>query len=144
MSIPAPDISSRPFHLSVACDLVASPSQLFAGWTKHLDRWLAAPGTVILQPQVDTAFCFETHHGSARHPYYGRILRLVPNELLELVWLSTGTQRLESILTLEFLPQGSGARLQITHAGLPDAQTRDEHEAVWPILMQELDRVCQQ
>lgn len=142
MTIPPPDVSSRPFRLTVQVQLATSPHRLFQGWTERLDQWLAAPGTVIMRPEPNTAFYFETHHRTERHPYYGRFIRLIPGALIEMVWLSTGTQRAETILTLEFTATDQGSSVQLTHSGLPDEQTRLEHEQVWPLILQELDRHC--
>jgi len=51
-----PDLSSRPFALKVERLMEASPEVLFKAWTKYFDRWFAAPGSVMMQGEVNTAF----------------------------------------------------------------------------------------
>ena len=57
-----PDLSKRPFHLKVIRIMEAAPSVLFNAWTKQFDHWFAAPGSVIMQGEVNTAFFFETEY----------------------------------------------------------------------------------
>jgi uncharacterized protein YndB with AHSA1/START domain len=92
-----------------------------------------------MQPQVDTAFYFETHHGEARVPYYGRFIRLEPDRLLQFTWLSTGTQHTETVITIQLAPDGTGTRVQLNHAGFPSQELRDAHQEFWPIFLQEID-----
>lgn len=136
-----PDLSARPLQTNIVCELVIPPSVVFKAWTEQLDRWLATPGTLLMRPEVNSAFFFETHHGSERQPYYGRFLQLVPDQRIELVWLSTGTKRTETVLTLELTPQGSGTQVKLTHAGFPDEEARLAHEQAWPVFLQKLDEV---
>jgi uncharacterized protein YndB with AHSA1/START domain len=117
----------------------SAPRVLFRAWTDRLDRWLASPGTLLISPEPDTAFYFETHHGKDRHCYYGRIVRLERDRLVELTWLSTGTKRAETLITVELTPEGDGTRLRLTHAGFPDEDLRKAHEEAWPMFLAQLD-----
>jgi uncharacterized protein YndB with AHSA1/START domain len=136
-----PDLSSRPLRATVERRMNASPGALFRAWTEELDRWLAAPGTVLMRPEPDSAFYFETHHGEERHPYYGRFLRLERDRRVEMTWLSTGTERAETVLTVELAPDGSGTRLRLDHAGFPSERLRAAHEEAWPVFLAGLDEV---
>lgn len=52
-------------------------------------------------------------------PSYGRFLRLVPNELLELTWLSTGTQHTETVITIVLTAVDKGTQVKLAHAAFP-------------------------
>lgn len=60
MPISWPDLSARPFQLTVERLMEAPPDVLYQAWTKQFDRWFAAPGSVIMQGEVNTVFFFET------------------------------------------------------------------------------------
>lgn len=137
-----PDLSTRPLRMNITCTLAVPPATVFAAWTKHLDRWLAAPGTILVTPAVNTAFYFETHHetadGLARQPYYGRFLRLVRDELIELTWLSTGTQHTETVITIGLTAVDAGTQVKLTHAGFPNQELMQAHETAWPMFLQQI------
>ena len=97
-----PDLSSRPFQLSVERTMTTSPSVLFQAWTVHFDRWFAAPGTLLMKPVVDAPFFFEARFEGQRHPHYGRFLKLEADRIVQLTWLTgdPGTKGADVIPTL--------------------------------------------
>ena len=141
----APDLSQRPFQISVERDMAASPEALYEAWTRRFDAWFAAPGTVQAQGEVETPFFFEVHAGGARHPHYGRFLRLEPGRLVELTWVTGagGTQGAETVVTVELEPAASGTHLRLRHAGFANEESARGHEQAWPHVLTHLDETLQ-
>jgi uncharacterized protein YndB with AHSA1/START domain len=147
-AIRIPDLSSRPFELAVQHSSGATPAKLYEAWTSGFDRWFAAPGSMLMRPEVDAVFFFETEFKPEsaadvqRHPHYGRFLRLEPNELVEMTWVTgaLGTEGAETIVTVQFKPEAAGARVHLKHAGFANAASRDRHRDAWPMVLSHLEQ----
>jgi uncharacterized protein YndB with AHSA1/START domain len=137
-----PDLASRPHNLSVELTVTLPPSAVFRAWTENLDQWFAAPGTLLMKPVVDSPFFFETRFEGQRHAHYGRYLRIEPDALIELTWVTgnPGTMGAETLLTIEFSPLQDGTSVHLTHAGFSDEESRDGHEKAWPLVFDHLEQ----
>lgn len=136
-----PDLAARPFHLSVERTMHATPSTLFRAWIEQFDRWFATPGTLLMKAEVNAVFFWEVQHEGSRYPHYGRFLRLESDRLVEMTWLTGpgGTNGAETVVTVELVPEGTGTRLRLTHAGFLDQKARDGHEQAWSGILAHLD-----
>ena len=143
-----PDLSARPFDLSLARRMPIKAAAIYDAWTRRFDLWFAAPGSVLMRPEVDAPFFFETvfklpDTGEIRrHPHYGRFLRLAPDRLVELTWLTGegGTEGAETVVRVELDADGRATTVRLTHSGFPNAAARDCHAQAWRAVLEQLEK----
>ena len=132
-----PDLAARPFSLVAERIMAASPAELYHQCTQQFGLWFADPGSILMRAAVNTPFFFTAGGG---HPLYGRFLRLESERLVELTWVTDATQGTETVVTLELSAHGAGTAVLLTHAGFPNAATRDRHEKSWPNVLRQWDQ----
>src|ERR1700730_4531724 len=150
-----PDLSGRPLDLVAEHVFAVRAAALYEAWTRGFDRWFAAPGSVLMRAEVNAVFFFETEFKpdsqsvAQRHPHYGRFLRLIVDQLVEITWVTGpgGTDGVETIVTVELQAASdtrggplSGTRLRLTHAGFLTAAARDRHKEAWPMVLAQLEK----
>jgi hypothetical protein len=146
-----PDLSARPFDLQVRHSSAHLPADLYRAWTIGFDTWFAAPGSVQMIAAAGAPFYFETEFrpeqaaAVQRHPHYGRFLRLIENQLVQLTWVTglMGTEGAETVVSVDFEANDNGTLLQLSHAGFANAASRDRHAQAWPLVLGQMEQKLQ-
>lgn len=110
--------------------------KLFNAWTNEFDVLFAEPGSVLMTGKENTPFFFETEFKPGinsdlqRHPNYSRFLRIVPNQLIKLTWVTgeAGTKGSETVVAVELTTIDEKTLLKLTHSGFPDEESKNRHQ----------------
>jgi uncharacterized protein YndB with AHSA1/START domain len=70
---------------------------------------------------------------------FGIVREVVPNAKLVYTWAWRGTPDRESLVTVEFKPDGRGTLLTLTHEHFYDEPARDRHQAGWNGVLDKLE-----
>lgn len=117
---------------------------LYRAFTSGWGTWFGEPDSARIRAAVGEPFFFavaqrfEDGREPVRHPHYGRFLRLEPNALVSLTWVTGagGTGGAETTLTVHLDEIAGGfTRITLTHDGFVTAEARDAHEKAWPMIL---------
>jgi uncharacterized protein YndB with AHSA1/START domain len=117
--------------------------RVFAAWLDpaSLAQWMC-PGdvtsaTVDVDARVGGTFRIVMAHGRGDTDHRGEYLVIEPPSLLSFTWISANTERLGTVVTVEFLQRGSGTELVLTHRRLPPTKV-DAHRQGWTDIVRKL------
>lgn len=129
------------YALTIHRNMKASAEAIYQAWTAQFDTWFASPGRIQMRAEENEPFFFEIVHEGSRHPHYGRFLMLVPNQIIELTWVTgkLGTDGAETHVVLEPTPAEAGTQLVLTHNGFYTETAKDQHKQAWPTILAYLD-----
>ena len=136
-----PDLSSRPFSMTVERWMTATVERIYDAWTRRFDKWFAQPGELIMTPEEGSLYFFYNRHEWGRHAHYGRFLELAENERVKMTWLTgaSGTYGDETVVEVELDQQVGGTHLQLTHSGFSTEAACRAHEDNWPAALEALE-----
>jgi len=135
-----PDLSGRPHSLKRERIMHIPPAKLYRAWTQEWDRWFTTPGSVRMRAGVDEPFFFAVEFEGKVYPHYGRFLRLEPDSLVEMTWLTTTTKGFETVVTVKLEPHDAGTLLRLTHAGLPDDESMGQYDEGWQSVLEQQEQ----
>jgi uncharacterized protein YndB with AHSA1/START domain len=117
--------------------------RVFAAWLDpaSLAQWMC-PGdvtaaTVDVDARVGGTFRIVMAHGRGDTDHWGEYLVIEPPSLLSFTWISANTERLGTVVTVEFLQRGGSTELVLTHRRLPPAKV-DAHRKGWTDIVRKL------
>lgn len=135
--------------LSVTRTMSLPAAMLFRAWTTGWGAWFADADSSHCPGVVGAPFFFEVtqrfNDGRApiRHPHYGRILRLEPDALVSMTWMTgaAGTGGAETTLTVQLdAVDAHTTRVTLTQTGFTTTGARDGHELAWPPILAHLEQ----
>ncbi len=128
---------SRP-SLTITRKLKASPDRCFRAWTdpQALKRWFCpGPNEVVLaetDPRVGGRYRVVTRTPDGEeHDVSGEFREVVANRKLVFTWAWGSTPERQSLVTVEFVPEGDVTALTLTREHFADEAARDRHRHGW-------------
>jgi uncharacterized protein YndB with AHSA1/START domain len=127
--------------------IAASPEVLFDAWLdpEALAEWMR-PGTITrsearTDARVGGSYEVIMHGESGPIPHRG-VYRVIdrPRRLV-FTWRSPFTDETDSLVTVDFRPQGQRTEVIVTHEQLPEAQV-GSHTRGWTSAFELLDHAC--
>ncbi|HEY4388841.1 MAG TPA: SRPBCC domain-containing protein [Ktedonobacteraceae bacterium] len=122
----------------------APRQRVFRAWIKPeaLEYWFRPKGMGMtvskLDARVGGSFCFDLENGSS---IVGTYLHIVPPEKLVFTWSGSATQGWDTVVTLDFLDQGSVTEVVLTHERLDTPELRALFGGGWSPLLDALAEV---
>jgi uncharacterized protein YndB with AHSA1/START domain len=117
--------------------------QVFAAWLDpvSMGTWMRpADGTtttVELDPRVGGSFSIVMAHGRGTTEHWGEYLTIDPPSLLSFTWISSNTNRLPTVVTVELIERGSSTEVVLTHRQLPPDRV-EAHRNGWTDIVRQL------
>jgi uncharacterized protein YndB with AHSA1/START domain len=124
----------------------APPGRVFAAWTQpdQISRWFGPAGVTVtsaaFDPRVGGRFeVSATAPDGEIHRVGGVVREVVPDRRLVYTWAWQTTPERESLVTVEFKPDGEGTLLTLTHEQFFDETARNRHQFGWTGALDKLE-----
>ena len=126
----------------------AAPARVYAAWTEpaQIARWFGPGDVTVVEAQFETRAGgkFMIHGRSPSsgedHRVFGIVQEAVPNKKLVYTWAWHSTPERQSLVTVEFKPDGDGTLLVLTHEQFADEPARDRHNMGWTGALDKLEK----
>ncbi len=132
--------------LTIKKHLGATPEEVFDAWTTpaHMEGWLSPMTTAsvpVCDLRVGGEFQIDMHGEGKTYMHKGKYLEIDRPRRLVFTWISEGTQRQETVVTLELEADSGGTALTLTHDRFPTAESTEQHRQGWGAILDKLEGV---
>ncbi|SDO71829.1 Uncharacterized conserved protein YndB, AHSA1/START domain [Paenibacillus sp. yr247] len=136
------NIQAGKFTLQLNHNYKADRDSVFQAWTKQeqLKQWWGPEGFTTTIDRMDVVegggyrFIMQAPNG-ANHTIGGKYIAIIPNEKLVFTWKweheGSSEEQKDTLVTIEFVEQGTGTELVITHENFSTKDEAENHKNGW-------------
>ena len=144
----ATSLAARP-SLTLTRRLHARPEKVYAAWADPLNlvQWFAQtqakPGSLEADLDVRVGGRYRISWSDEKGEHFevgGAYREVVPNARLQFTWAWHSTPERESLVTVQFRPDGAGTLLIFDHEQFADEAARDNHKRGWSTFFDGLEK----
>jgi glutathione S-transferase len=143
---------AQPLTLKVSRFIKAPRERVFAAWITPSDigRWLGGDKCQIEKATIDARvggeYQYKMKGSDAGKPGMSGVFREVKSpERLVFTWMTGSCDeamaRVETLVTVEFTAQAGGTLVELTHAGFPTEELREQHNEGWTASFDKLEKL---
>jgi uncharacterized protein YndB with AHSA1/START domain len=129
---------ASPTSLVISRTYPASVERVFKAWTdaNQLGQWFAPTDDYTTKATVDLRVGHEyriaiTHKGGNVHTILGTYRVIDPPHKLVYTWRWEGGPMADTLVTVDFAPEGDVTKVTITHDQFTNTEDRDKHNEGW-------------
>ena len=138
---------ASPTSLVICRTYPASVERVFKAWTdaNQLGQWFAPTDDYTTKAKVDLRVGHEyriaiTHKGGNVHTILGTYRLIEPPRKLVYTWRWEGGPANDTLVTVDFTPDGEATKVTITHEQFTNTEDRDKHNEGWNGCLNRLQR----
>jgi uncharacterized protein YndB with AHSA1/START domain len=138
---------ASPSSLVISRTYPASVDRVFKAWTdaNQLGQWFAPTDDYTTKANVDLRVGHEyriaiTHKGGNVHTILGTYRLIEPPRKLVYTWRWEGGPAADTLVTVDFNPEGDATKVTITHEQFTNTEDRDKHNEGWQGCLNRLQR----
>jgi uncharacterized protein YndB with AHSA1/START domain len=131
--------------LTITRKLPAPPERCFRAWTdpQALKHWFGPGEIKVIEAESDARVggryrILARSPGGEEHDVSGEFREVVPNRKLVFTWAWRSTPDRQSLVTVDFVPDGGATALTLTHVQFFDEAARDRHHQGWTACLDKL------
>ena len=139
---------ASPTSLVISRTYPASVDRVFKAWTdaNQLGQWFAPTDDYTTKASVDLRVNHEyriaiTHKGGNVHTILGTYRLIEPLRKLVYTWRWEGGPASDTLVTVDFTPEGEATKVTITHEQFTNTEDRDKHAEGWNGCLSRLPRL---